>query len=160
MHILLSPAIINNTLGQVAFQSLRVCRKLRSEPSGMEYLYVKSSLPSPTLVSVLIFEACSDKGQESIVLPRASQRFAEIRPSEYGCGCPGRVRMHVSVRIPDIIMTCGLLAVCLQNGDGVGKRAEANLIVFSVLTSLTHRYSHRRISLEHLFFPAIFQHLP
>jgi len=71
------------------FQIHCVGWKLWFKPSGMEYLYEKTSLPSPTAVGLLTFEAYWDKGRVPIASSRALQRLADIGPAEYGWECQG-----------------------------------------------------------------------
>jgi hypothetical protein len=79
--------IINT--GRITVQVRRACWIFRIEPSGMKYFCGKTSFPSPAFVGALNSGAYSDKGRVPIASPRASQRSAETRPTEYGCVCPG-----------------------------------------------------------------------
>ena len=89
------PEIIQE--GPDTFQIHCVGWKLRFKPSGMQYLYEKTSLPSPTAVGLLTFKAYWDKGRVPIASSRALQRFADIGPAEYGWEFQGRVRSQVPV---------------------------------------------------------------
>ena len=122
------PEIIHT--GRITVQDRRACWIFQIKPSRMEKLpeHLSSISRDQGLVDFL---ADSDKGQESIASPRASQRFAEIKPTEYGCECPGRgsgCTFPASEKgRPDIIMTCRIACSLLANWGGVVRKIKLTL---------------------------------